>query len=616
MGQASTPLLGRMFHESFARLFSDDEYLNFYNVIQRSDRNQEAWRRQLEDHLYRKIIGPRLSAERVHLINKTEQVLGFWDAAKEMNRWLSGLLWAARDRTGKTPSVNLLISAEEPLRLIIKEDDWTDSVLLTGMADLVLRIPGQSYWCVVELKLGKVNPEANLGQACLYYQILSSRKTICPSGENGENRFPETADGGVLALVEFTPVKREHFYEAKQLRKAGKTLNRLIGRLAGVLPGQKKPNEEKSMTKKVVRTSTSPTENKKYLEQSRLLVSTFKEYGKEIFPEGEPLVGPTYIRYPVRLGKGVKISAAQKVASEVQHRLRLCAPPFVHISEGSVVIDLQREDRQNVYMVDLIHQFPKTDAISGSAKVVLGVDMDNRLRFADPDQPENVHILAAGTTGSGKSEWLRSVLAGLIFSNTPETLRLVLIDPKRNAFSELKASPFLLSPDALVFPDEVPADGVLARLADEMDKRYQILYEHRVDTRNDLVQKKRIRMPRIFCVCDEYFDLINRGKEQRKAVEDQIFRLGAKARAAGIHLIIATQQPSRQTVKGALDANIPARVALKMSKGIESSMLINCKGAENLLGKGDLLFKDIGDPIRLQAPLLTSEDRNKFFLSG
>ena len=108
---------------------------------------------------------------------------------------------------------------------------------------------------------------------------------------------------------------------------------------------------------------------------------------------------------------------------------------------------------------------------------------------------------------------------------------------------------------------------------------------------------------RIVCVCDVYYALIAGDSKKRKEIEMQVSLLGAKARAAGIHLILATQQPSREVVKGVLDSNIPARVGLMMVKREESKMLLGQAGAENLLGKGDLLFRDVGDPIRLQAPL-------------
>ena len=224
--------------------------------------------------------------------------------------------------------------------------------------------------------------------------------------------------------------------------------------------------------------------------------------------------------------------------------------------------------------------------------------MDGQLRFADLSQPEHSHILIAGTTGSGKSEWLRTLLAGLMATNTPETLRLVLIDPKRTAFTALRNSPFLYRP--IVYPDERPVSAVLEELAEEMDSRYRAMGKSGSDSLAELLSRSKSSIPRIVCVCDEYADLLRRDRDERKALENQVFRLGSKARAAGIHLVIATQQPSREVIKGALDANIPARVGLKMERAIESRMLLGIPGAETLLGYGDLLFKDIGDPVRLQ----------------
>ena len=137
-----------------------------------------------------------------------------------------------------------------------------------------------------------------------------------------------------------------------------------------------------------------------------------------------------------------------------------------------------------------------------------------------------------------------------------------------------------------------------------MERRYVLFQEAGVDNVNQYVSTTRHVLPRIVCVCDEYYALIAGDSKKRKEIETQITLLGAKARAAGIHLILATQQPSREVVKGVLDSNIPARVGLMMVKKEESKMLLGQGGAENLLGKGDLLFRDVGDPIRLQAPLL------------
>ena len=439
---ASTLLLGRMFHESFARMFGDDKRFSWRSVIAHADLDEEEWERLIEEHLYQRIIGPILGRERVHLKDATLQVVAFWQAAKAMNCWVVNLLWTARkgEKSGKRPAINLLVSPEEPLSMRIQEAHWTDSVVLTGIADLVLRIPGKDTWCIVELKLGKGCPEADLAQACLYHQILSSS---------------ERSASSAMALIAFRPEKEERLFEAANLHAAQKRLKSLIGSMAGVIPG--KANEKAPCVKASTNELSSQQDREKYHLQAGQLVSIFQEYGKEITIAGDPVPVPTFIRFPIMLGKGVKLHAAHAVAQEIQHRLHLESPPYVHLSEGSVVIDLQRPDRKVVQFLQIRDQLPKTEMKTGCSMVLLGVDLNNKLRFADLSEPDNVHILVAGTTGSGKSEWLRSALAGLILTNSPDTLRFVLIDPKRNAFNEFKGSPFLLSSDALVYPDEQSA---------------------------------------------------------------------------------------------------------------------------------------------------------------
>jgi DNA segregation ATPase FtsK/SpoIIIE-like protein len=338
-------------------------------------------------------------------------------------------------------------------------------------------------------------------------------------------------------------------------------------------------------------------------------MQAFAEYGIKVTLDGQPIAGPTFIRFPLQLGQGARISALPKRAREIQVRLALDAPPFVGIVGAHVVVDLQRPDRQVVTIHQVESQFPRCEAGQACSQIPIGVDLDGQLQFADFSKTEHAHLLVAGTTGSGKSEWLRTAVAGLLMTNTPQTLRLLLIDPKRNAFHALRKSPYLWRP--IVYPDKQAVSVVLKELADEMDERYRQL--DGADTFHQHVNRQGITLPRIVCVCDEYADLVARGTKERKALEEQIFRLGAKARAAGIHLVLATQQPSRQIIKGALDTNMPARVALKTSKAIESKMLLETDGAEKLLGHGDLLFKDFGEPRRLQAVYIPPDDRERLF---
>ena len=256
--------------------------------------------------------------------------------------------------------------------------------------------------------------------------------------------------------------------------------------------------------------------------------------------------------------------------------------------------------------------FPEDGAL-GSARIPVGVDLDNKLHFANLANPMSAHLLVAGTTGSGKSEWMRTAIAGLIAANTPSTLRLVLIDPKHTAFGELRRSPFLLDEDGLVFPTETPVIAVLDRLIEEMNRRYAGFGEAGVDDLNAFRRKRSAALPRIVVFCDEYMDLVSGDAKERAALELCIQRLGAKARAAGIHLVIATQQPNRQVISAAIRTNLPATVGLTCADPTESRVLLNEPSAAALLGHGDLLYKSVGRPVRLQAPLMSEAERARFF---
>ena len=160
-----------------------------------------------------------------------------------------------------------------------------------------------------------------------------------------------------------------------------------------------------------------------------------------------------------------------------------------------------------------------------------------------------------------------------------------------------------------MYPDEVSPVDTFDGLVEEMERRYRLFQESGVDNLRQYHQQGRM-LARIVCICEEYPDLLFYG---RKDIEARIQRLGQKARGSGIHLVLAVQQPSRDIVKGTLQANIPARVGLRVNSPIESRMLLDRAGAEELLGNGDLLFKDIGEPVRLQAPFLPADERRRLF---
>jgi hypothetical protein len=584
-------LLGRLFHEIAADLVGTDPAGNVFSFLETLDFDRDVWSSHLVPYVYNLYLGPMLARDQARLQGESEGVLHLWKAVQALCEWLVGLAWTARNPGGRKRALSWddlrkAVKAEVPLEAEFREPGWSEPVLLTGVADSLLRIPLSGNWCIQEYKTGRASPEADLSQVCLYHLILSkgvpARKTA------GRRSFSRT-----LALLSFQPELTERFFGQAEIKPVQKKLLALVGRLAGV--GIQKAGAAKIARKASFQATAELCEK---------LLSVFEEYRRPVELAGEPIEGPAFFRFPVNLGHGVKLEQIQRLAREVQVRLGLKKPPFIGVDRGRVVVDMERPDRRIVRFDEVKGQLPPGDLLSGSSLVPVGLDLDRKLYTADLANPLHAHLLVAGTTGSGKTEWLRTAIHGLMLSNTPETLRLILIDPKRVAFHEFRDSPFLLTRDSLVFPDTKPASVVLKELAEEMERRYMLFHRAGVDDLLGYVGSAGKAVPRLICVCDEYYALVTGDRNRHKELEGQISLLGAKARAAGIHLILATQQPSREVIKGVLDSNIPGRIGLMMVKGEESRMLLGQNGAENLLGKGDLFFRDVGEPVRLQAALM------------
>jgi len=612
-GKPTTAMLGRWFHDGMRFLVSNDSPESPLDSLSKTESDLEVWKEELVQRAYEQFVGPRLTRHCAALQESVSEVAAFWQAMRAACHWFAELSWTLQTGSGSRRSkvaapwrgLTECIQTEAAIECELKDPEWSDSVRLVGIADAIIRLASTGVWCVVEFKTGRTSPEADLGQACLYHMVLSEIE----QSKNGQQ-----ADPGTLALISFTPERHETLFAAETLTVARQRLRELIGRLAGV-SGSDVPNisPESPVEKRSVRGQEAgggeSADDQQYLETGRRIVETFHEYGVNITLDKDIVIGPAFIRFPITLGPGTKVAAVENRAAELQIRLKLAAEPFINRDRGCLVIDVQRPDRQTVYFDDVRAQLPPKHPVFGSSTVPVGVNLDRELVCADLSKPEHCHLLVAGTTGSGKSEWLRMAIAGLMVANTPETLRLVIIDPKRNAFHALRNSPYLWQP--LVFPDEQSAVEVLQKLCAEMEDRYRLMKG--ADTIIDAAARSDMPLPRIICVCDEYRDLISRSSKERKQIEEQICRLGAKSRAAGIHLILATQEPSRDTIKGPLDSNMPARIGLRMGRHLESNMLLGEAGAEKLLGHGDLLFKDVNSPRRLQSPLLTEENRNDIF---
>ncbi len=595
-------MMGTWFHGWMHEILSDMTPEGVLPQLSGVADELELWKKTLRDETYRRLVGPKLTREQSLLHEHAPEVMTLWRATEAVCDWIAELLWAARPRPisrNQLPHRPWQTSAswfqtEDGLQSEWHFPGWREPVRVIGIPDAVLRLEETGAWCAIEFKLGQTSPAVDLGQACLYHMMLSQLRGA--DAEGGP---------GTLALISFRPERHEQLFTEDQLASARERLLDLIGRLAGVVDDE--PSQSPVPVKKKADT-TDATEQADARALSDAIIETLAEYGVNVTVEEPPIVGPTFIRVPITPGRGVTVRKVEKYPAEIQVRLGLPVEPIINRDEHGISIDIQRPDRQSVPFERYEDLFTGGKYGSGSS-VPIAVDLQDELVCADLNQPENSHLLVAGCTGSGKSEWLRTAIAGLLLANTPATLRLVLIDPKRNAFIALKDSPFLWRP--LVFPDEHSVVEVLDDLIEEMERRYRLMGG--LDHFSMVADRGGDPLPRIVCICDEYRDLISRDKKERQLIEQRIFRLGAKARAAGIHLILATQEPSRDTISGVLDSNIPARVGLTMAKAIESRMLVNEAGAEKLLGHGDLLFRDVGVTRRLQAPLLSEERRNALF---
>ena len=346
----------------------------------------------------------------------------------------------------------------------------------------------------------------------------------------------------------------------------------------------------------------------------QILEKTLRDFGI-IGKVVEVNAGPAVTQYEMELQTGTKLSKLLSINKEISLAL---AKKDVRIEapipgKSTVGVEIPNEAVSPVALKEILENIPQ-NKVNNKLLVALGKNIMGKPKFCEIDKTP--HLLVAGSTGSGKSVCINCIIASILMRAKPDEVKLVLIDPKKVELSMYNGIPHLLMP---VVTDSKKANVALQKMVDEMERRYDELEEKNVRNiagYNEWVEKenkvrseedKIAKMPYIVVIVDELADLmVVAGKE----VEDSILRITQKARAAGIHLIVATQRPSTDVITGVVKANIPSRISFAVSSGIDSRTILDTVGAEKLIGKGDMLFLPMGEssPERIQGAYVSDEE--------
>ncbi|VMQ01869.1 DNA translocase, cell division protein [Streptococcus pneumoniae] len=359
-----------------------------------------------------------------------------------------------------------------------------------------------------------------------------------------------------------------------------------------------KPKDQ-SKEKKIVR------------ENIKILEATFASFGIKVTVERAE-IGPSVTKYEVKPAVGVRVNRISNLSDDLALALaakdvRIEAP----IPGKSLIgIEVPNSDISTVSFRELWEQ-SQTKA-ENFLEIPLGKAVNGTARAFDLSKMP--HLLVAGSTGSGKSVAVNGIIASILMKARPDQVKFMMVDPKMVELSVYNDIPHLLIP---VVTNPRKASKALQKVVDEMENRYELFakvgvrniagFNAKVEEFNSQSEYKQIPLPFIVVIVDELADLM---MVASKEVEDAIIRLGQKARAAGIHMILATQRPSVDVISGLIKANVPSRVAFAVSSGTDSRTILDENGAEKLLGRGDMLFKPIDEnhPVRLQGSFISDDD--------
>ncbi len=521
-----------------------------------------------------------------------------WRVLESFLEELGLILFAAKEKGEGLSSV--LLGSEQPLYWLTEIKGRP--IVVSGRYDLLLYDHRYDTPHLIDFKLCGVKRDlASLIQVMLYALMLNKNHGIRPAA----------------TVLNLYPQRSPITVAWPHIMAFEKPLLTFIEYVAGKeYPGSFSPVEIPNPTAELIPGNT-PFETPELLVEAQDLLARIKDKLSEFNLPVEPyeeqggavLIGPTFITLRVTPGKGVKVASLTNRIADLQIALATSKAPRVKHGAGYVCIEVPRQERSVISLSEILERNVKP----GPHAFVLGVDVTGTVHWGDFSKPPTCHLLVAGQTGSGKSEFVRQLLCSLAFGSSPHGLQMVVVDPKITGYQDLNDSPFLRC-HVIDRMDE--AVEVLKSLVEEMENRY---LKFRVLTAKDLesynARSGLGKIPRIVVAFDEFADAMA-DKELKKQLESSVKRLGAKARAAGIHLIIATQSPRKEVVTGLIKANLPCVTALAVAGTTESLVVLDRKGAETLLGNGDLLTKVGGEVERLQSPLADAQTVRRIMFPG
>lgn len=571
--------LERLFAGTVSVLLGSDPSLQWQAALHPYDFSTE----RLKAHAYQTWVGERLAGLRAALDDDAPAVADFWQAAQEFARWLVETLDAAREqgglvfdgRRGRWLTEIATVATDFCRTARYLESPGGTAIAVFGIPQTMWRKP-DGMWCLLEYGALPATIESDRLLAVLYHDLAAAGLAEVP---------------GAIELVRFGGAVTTRRFETADLEAGRGDLAALLRELGAAGAREAAPQGLETGGATSLRAEAN---------RRRDIERVLRDSGTPGRVIAGPLPAPGLVRYRVIPENDVRLSSLLRLGQELQARLNLSQEPAMRVEADAVAIDLQTESPAAIAPSALEQLLP-----AGSPVLIpAGVAPGGRLVALDLER--HTHVLLAGKEGSGKSEWLRTAVTGLVLRNTPETLRLVLLDPKAGVFAEFAGSPFVEFPGALCQGREEAADA-LELLVEEMEDRESLFASIGAGTLREYCEVTAERKPRLVCVCDDYGHLFHTEAERRE-VDGLLVRLGSRARAAGIHLIFAATEPG-----AALQSIAAARFALPVEGESISQRVLSEAGAELLSTPGALLYRSDAGAVRLQTLLLDVAECRRLF---